>query len=176
MRKFTYFYSLLLTALFLLPWSGVKATTPFTEGFEGSFVPTGWSTIHVSGTPNWQRSSNDTYVTPHGGSYYAKKAYNNSTNENYLITPQLSPVAGETLQFYIASQNYTGSTVTVEVSETTATADAFTTVLDTYKSYVEINNSWGAAKEISLSSYAGKNIYIAFHVVDKNGGHIYLDD
>jgi len=176
MSKKFYSFFILLTAFLWLGTGKMWGTTPFTEGFETSLTPTGWSTIHVSGTPVWQRSSSDGYVSPHGGSYYAKKAYNTSQNENYLVMPQLSPVAGETLKFYLASQNYTGSTVTVEVSVTTPEAANFTTVLATYKSNVDINNSWGAAKELSLSAYAGQNIYVAFHVVDKNGGHIYLDD
>ncbi len=176
MSKKFYSFLFLLTAFLWLGTSKMWGTTPFTEGFESSFTPTGWSTIHVSGTPVWQRSSSDGYVSPHGGSYYAKKAYNTSQNENYLVMPQLSPVVGETLKFYLASQNYAGSTVTVEVSESTPTAANFTTVLATYNSNVDINNSWGSVKEISLSAYAGKNIYVAFHVVDKNGGHIYLDD
>ena len=176
MSKKLYSFFILLTAFLFLGTGTMWGTTPFTEGFEGSFTPTGWTTIHVSGTPVWQRSSSDGYVSPHGGSYYAKKQYNSSQNENYLVMPQLTPVAGETLQFYLASQNYAGSTVTVEVSETTPTAANFTTVLATYKSNVDINNSWGAAKEVSLSAYAGQSIYVAFHVVDKDGGHIYLDD
>ncbi len=170
------FYSLILILTALLFSGNVWGTTPFTEGFETSITPDGWNRIHVSGTPVWQRSSSDGYVSPHGGSYYAKKQYNSSKNENYLVMPQLSPVAGETLQFYLASQNYAGSTVTVEVSESTPEAANFTTILATYKSNVDINNSWGTAKEISLSAYAGQNIYVAFHVVDKDGGHIYLDD
>ena len=171
------FYSLILlaAALICLP-STVKATTPFTEGFETAVPPTGWSTIHVKGG-NWSRNNTTYYVGIHGGSYDAMMAYATSGGaDNYLITPQLSPVDGETLKFYIASQNYENTTVTVEVSETTNTsASDFTDVLATYKSKIDINTTW-AEKELSLGAYAGKNIYIAFHVVDNNGANIYLDD
>lgn len=116
-------------------------------------------------------------MTVHGGSYHAKIGYSSSGGDNYLITPQLSPVAGETLKFYIGSTTWGGSTLTVEVSETTNTsASDFTTVLATYLSNVDMNKTWGDAKEISLSAYAGKNIYIAFHMVDNNGDNVYIDD
>lgn len=176
MKKINYFYSLLIMALFLLPWSGVKATTPFTEGFETSVPPTGWSTIHVKGS-TWTRVASDYYMTVHGGSYHAKISYSSSGGDNYLITPQLSPVVGETLKFYLGSTTWGGSTLTVEVSETgNSNASDFTTVLATYKSNIDINTTWGDAKEISLSDYAGKNIYIAFHMVDNNGDNVYIDD
>ena len=168
-------YNLILAAALCFA-GNVWATTPFSEGFETSLTPEGWSTIHVKGS-SWQRASSDYYVSVHGGSYYAKIAYSSSGGDNYLITPQLSPVNGETLQFYLASQTWGGSTLTVEVSEASNTNAAdFTTVLATYQSKVDLSTEWGEEKEISLSAYAGKNIYIAFHMVDKNGDNVYLDD
>ena len=176
MRKI-YFMMLLAAALICVP-TGVKATTPFTEGFESSTLPVNWTTIHVSGSSTyvWKTEYNNYYVKPHSGSYSAFVSYASGGHNNYLVTPQLNPVEGETLRFYIASQNYAGTTVTVEVSEAGNTNPAdFTTVLATYQSNTNINTTW-LEQELSLSAYAGKNIYIAFHVVDNNGGHIYLDD
>ncbi len=173
-------YSLILLAVALLcAPTGVKATTPFTEGFESSTLPVNWTTIHVSGSSTyvWKTEYNNYYVKPHSGSYSAFVSYASSGgHNNYLVTPQLNPVEGETLRFYIASQNYAGTTVTVEVSEAGNTDPAdFATVLATYQSQTNINTTW-LEQELSLSAYVGKNIYIAFHVVDNNGGHIYLDD
>ena len=148
------------------------------ESFEGSsFPPTDWSSIHVKGD-SWTRvTSSEYYVTPHSGTYEAKVAYKSSGADNYLITPQLRPVSGESLKFYLASQKYSGTTVTIEVSTTDNTsASSFTTVLGTYASNSDITNSWGSEKTISLEDYAGQDIYVAFHVVDNNGAHIYLDD
>ena len=177
MKQKIYSFLTLLTAFLWLGTGSVWGTTPFTENFNSSSLPANWSTIHVSGGKSWEMAYNNYYVSPHSGSYSAFVSYSSSGHNNYLITPQLSPVAGETLKFYLASQTYTGTTVTIEVSETTNTsASDFTTVLATYHSNVDITNSWGDVKEISLSAYAGKNIYVAFHVVDANGGNIYLDD
>lgn len=176
MRKI-YFMMLLAAALLCVP-TGVKATTPFTEGFESSTLPVNWTTIHVSGSSTyvWKTEYNNYYVKPHSGSYSAFVSYASEGHNNYLVTPQLNPVEGETLRFYIASQNFAGTTVTVEVSEAGNTDPAdFTTVLATYQSNTNINTTW-LEQELSLSAYAGKNIYIAFHVVDNYGGHIYLDD
>ena len=172
MKKIFTLFSVMLVATSLC-----LATTPFTEGFESSSLPETWTTIHVSGS-SWQTVRNNYYVAPHTGDYSAMVAYASSGGaDNYLVTPQLSPVAGEIIQFYLASQNYAGTTVTIEVSEASNTDAAdFTTVLATYKSNVDITSKWGDAKEISLSAYAGKNIYVAFHVIDDNGGNIYVDD
>ena len=168
-----------LTVLLLILTVGVGtvfATTPFTEGFESSVPPTGWSTIHVKGS-SWTRAASDYYMTVHSGSYHAKIGYSSSGGDNYLITPQLSPVVGETMKFYIGSTTWGGSTLTVEVSEAgNSSASDFTAVLATYHSKTDINKTWGDAKEISLSAYAGKNIYIAFHMVDTNGDNVYIDD
>ena len=175
--KKIYNLMLLAAALICVP-TGVKATTPFTEGFESSTLPVNWTTIHVSGSSTyvWKTEYNNYYVKPHSGSYSAFVSYASGGHNNYLVAPQLNPVEGETLRFYIASQNYAGTTVTVEVSEAGNTNPAdFTTVLATYQSNTNINTTW-LEQELSLSAYAGKNIYIAFHVVDNNGGHIYLDD
>ena len=176
MSKKLYSFFILLTAFLWLGTGTMWGTTPFTEGFESAVPPTGWSTIHVKGS-SWSRVASDYYMTVHGGSYHAKIGYSSSGGDNYLITPQLSPVVGETLKFYIGSTTWGGSTLTVEVSETTNTsASDFTTVLATYHSNVDMNKTWGDAKEISLSAYAGKNIYIAFHMVDNNGDNVYIDD
>ncbi|MBR4432024.1 MAG: choice-of-anchor J domain-containing protein, partial [Paludibacteraceae bacterium] len=176
MRKFTYFYSLLLTALFLLPWSGITAEQ-LVEGFETGVPPTDWSSQNVKGSP-WTRAPKDGFVTVHGGSYYAKVAYASSGGaDNYLITPQLRPAAGESLKFYLASQNYAGTTVTIEVSTTNTSTSAFTNVLATYASNTDISSStYNTEQSVSLADYVDQDIYIAFHVVDNNGGNVYLDD
>ena len=176
MKHFSYKLMALLLML-SMPWLA-NATAPFTEGFESSSLPETWTTIHVSGSPTWQTVRNNYYVAPHSGDYSAMVSYAYSGGaDNYLVTPLLTPVAGEVLQFYLASQSYTGTTVTIEVSEASNTDAAdFTTVLATYQSNVDITNKWGEAKELSLSAYAGKQIYVAFHVIDNNGGNIYVDD
>ena len=86
MRKFTYFYSLLLTALFLLPWSGIKAAetispeSPYTTGFETDAV--------YSIPANWTKVSGDAYYpdVESGSASYA------GSHHLYFTGGQSSPV------------------------------------------------------------------------------------
>lgn len=163
----------LLAALFLPLATHAQET--LNEGFE-NWPPEEWTIIHVSGSSNW-----GTNTTAHSGSKAASINYATSGHENYLITPRLTPVAGDNLSFFATAQQYAGTTLTIEVSTTTPEAAAFGTVLATYTSGAEGTlgttslGTW-VNKTIDLSSYAGQNIYIAFHVVDNNGGRLNIDD
>lgn len=163
----------LLAALFLPLATHAQET--LNEGFE-NWPPEEWTIIHVSGSSNWE-----TNTTAHSGSKAASINYATSGHENYLITPRLTPVAGDNLSFFATAQQYAGTTLTIEVSTTTPEAAAFGTVLATYTSGDEGTlgttslGTW-VNKTIDLSSYAGQNIYIAFHVVDNNGGRLNIDD
>ena len=171
-------YSILL--FIALVCCGTVRAEQLNEGFEGTtFAPEGWTTIHVSGSSSyiWKRYTSS-YGTPgHESASYAQMDYASSGHENYLITPQLKPEAGEKLTFY-TSQKYSGSTtVTIEVSTTTAEASAFTTTIFTYTDVgASYQQSAWAKQEVDLTTYVGQDIYIAFHVVDDNGYSFYLDD
>ena len=168
----------LFTTLMLLCLSGaVNAQIPqLNEGFEGTtFPPQDWTPIHVSGSSNWQR--NTSYHNSDAACAYI--AYASSGAENYLVTPKLAPQDGESFSFYIKQTNssWSGTTITIEVSTTDATAASFTTVLATYTSGSSGNLSTSfAPKSIDLSAYVGQEIFIAFHVVDDNGNNICIDD
>ena len=149
------------------------------EGFEDtSFPPDDWSTIHVSGVVEWTR--NTSYK--HAGEASAKANYDSSTgHENYLVTPKLTPAAGDTLSFFVASQRYSATTLSIEVSTTDAAAASFTTVLETYTTGTSgtigttSTDTW-VEKRISMEDYVGQDIFIAFHIVDNNGSAVYIDD
>ncbi len=173
---------LLFSVLLLLMTAiGAVAQNQLNEGFESTtFPPDDWTTIHVSGTNSFTRSTSYSYT----GDACAYMAYASAGHENYLVTPMLIPAADEALSFYISGQSWSGTTITIEVSTTTATASAFTTTLATYTS-----GSGGTLGTTSLTTfvrktisasvlepYVGQQIYIAFHVVDNNGSHICIDD
>lgn len=171
--KKIYNLMLLMAALICLPWSA-KAEQ-LNEGFENiTFPPEGWSTIHVSGSESWQRStstySNYGYETPSAA--YLK--YASAGHENYLVTPVLRPSASENLTFYIKKQYSGSTTVKVELSTTTAEASAFTVTLATYGD-ADVTSTW-AQKVVEIpTEYVGTDIYLAFHVQDANGFGVYLD-
>ncbi len=159
-----------LAALLFAP--AVATAQALNEGFEdSSFPPDGWTTIHVSGSNAWARN---TGTGNNSSSAFAYRKDVSGGYNDYLITPLLAPASGDSLSFWLASQfsyNYAGTTLTIEVSTTTPTADAFTTTLATYES--GSSGSFGTSgstdwvnKKVDLSAYAGQQIYIAFHAVD----------
>ena len=168
---------LLLTAMLCLPLT--LRAEQLNEGFEdATFAPDGWKSIHVSGSKSWERNSS----YHHEGAACAYVNYASSPgHENYLVTPKLLPADGESLSFYVASQSYSGTTLTIEVSTTTAEAASFATTLATYTTGSSgtigtTSASTWVEKVIDLSAYAGQEIYVAFHVVDNDGSSLYLDD
>ena len=153
---------LLLVAL-VVPW--VTHGQTLNEGFEATgFPPDDWTTIHVSGANYFGVNTGAAYVN-----------YASAGHENYLVTPKLTPKSGESLSFYVKTQTYPSTTLTIEVSTTGNSAADFTTTLATYNSPIQPSNSY-VQKTIDLSAYVGQNIYIAFHVVDNDGGGVWIDD
>ena len=169
---------MLLLAL-VVPWTAMAQNPQLNEGFDGStFPPKDWSTIHVLGGRYWERKTDSYNSQPASAFVQYDNTGNGNHSNNYLVTPKLVPAEGEALNFYIkANGTWSGTTVTVELSTTTATADAFTTTLDSYTSG-SISTSWTqiTIPASLLESYENQEIYIAFHVDDYNGAGIYIDD
>ncbi|MBO4567410.1 MAG: choice-of-anchor J domain-containing protein [Bacteroidales bacterium] len=167
---------LILLMTLLAPWA--VAQNQLNEGFESAtFPPEEWSTIHVSGNNSWARSTSQ----HHNGNASAYAHWASAGHENYMITPKLEPQSGESLSFFVSAQSYSGTTLYVKVSTTTPEASAFSTTLATYTTGSSgtigtTSTSTFVEKIIDVSSYAGQQIYIAFHIVDSNGGDIYIDD
>jgi len=174
---------LALAALVLLAPAVSWGQTTLNEGFESTtFPPDDWTSIHVSGSQSWVRS---TGTGASSSSAYAFRKDVSGGYNDYLITPKLVPQTGDELSFYLASQyayNYANTTLTIEVSTTTPTVDAFNTVLATYNSGPSGNfgttgeSNW-VNKTVDVSAYVGQEIYIAFHAVDAGyNADVRIDD
>lgn len=114
MRKFSYFYSLLLTALFLLPWSGVKAaqSLPYSYGFENDLLELedGWTKYFGTSLSSNNNECAIVGAAKKTGSYgFRFSSYNTSgANAQYLISPELDGTNGIIVTFYYkASATYT---------------------------------------------------------------------
>lgn len=172
----------------VLATTGAWAQAQLNEDFEGStFAPEDWMAIHVSGDKSWERMPNDRDK----GGFGAYMTYSKDGSENYLITPQLLPAKkngtsfNEQLIFKVAAQQYTGTTLRIEVSTTDTKPSSFTPI----KTYTT-GSSQGISTNIGSTmlnqwrekyvgipdKYIGKPIYIAFHVIDHNGSTIVIDD
>ncbi|MBQ0082299.1 MAG: choice-of-anchor J domain-containing protein [bacterium] len=142
MKRFLIVMALMLALC--VPWAHGQTLN---EGFGGSaFPPDEWTTIHVSGVNYFGVNSDAAYVN-----------YASNSHENYLVTPQLAPKSGESLSFYVKTQTFSGTTLTIEVSTTGNAAADFTTTLATYTSPIATSYT---LKSIDLSAYVGQNIYI----------------
>ena len=166
MKKTFLFLTLFLTMLTF----GVRAQVPvFTEGFEGTSLPTGWTIIDADQDGNnWEHISvqGDLSSGHTGTGAYASYSYENSTYDaltpnNWLVTPaiELSGTSSLTYWFTVAV-SYPGDHYGVYVSTTSATdTSAFTLLFE--ETPTAANGTW-TMRTVDLTSYAGNTVYIAF--------------
>lgn len=145
------------------------------EGFEGEgFPPEGWTTIDGYAGYGWKKAAKL--------GHNCAKIQEVSGTENWLITPQLKPDAGEKLKFSACIGDYASTgELRVEVSLSGTDASSFE-VLETYYTSQSKGDAahqlWKSEwKEytIDLSAYKGSAIYIGFHQAGGTDG-IFLDD
>lgn len=170
MKRVLYF-----VAVMAMLCSGHAWGQQLNEGFEGeSFPPEGWTVIDGYAGYGWKKG----VKLQHNCAYIQEV----SGTENWLITPQLRPDAGESLHFSACIGDYASTgELRIEVSMSGTDAGSFE-VLDTY--YTSQSKGDAAHRlwktewveyTLDLSAYAGQPIYIGFH---QAGGtdRIYLDD
>jgi len=145
------------------------------EGFEDpTFPPAGWHTKNILGGVIWMRATG----IAHSGSYSAIIAWETSGGEDWLVTPQLSILAGDSLKFWARRYwpaIYHPDSLDIRISTSDTSASSFTTVLAAYDVNTFPNPDFGEYK-IDLSGFTNQNIYIAFRHFDINGNGMYLDD
>ncbi len=170
----------LLLILFILFISGAahaQLSGYVKEGFEGStFPPTGWQTVNVTGDGFWRKA--DTIF--HSGLSSAFITYDPILGEDWLISPQFTVAATDQLEFWMAPR-YVGfppDKLYIEVSTTDASISSFTKVILKLEEGVNYPTSPFAWQKysVSLSRYAGQNIYLAFKHSDANGDGVFVDD
>ena len=165
MKRFTSFLIAILLAI-----TGFSQTT-LNEGFEGSaFPPTDWTTIHVSGSYSWARTTD----YHHNGSACAYMHYTTGGN-NWLITPKLVVAStADSLAFWAKKGSSGTTTISIKVSTTTLDTNSFGASIATYTP--ENLTTTFQRFSVPLSAYVGQNVYVAFQVIDANGIHTYIDD
>ena len=166
MKKTFLFLTLFLSMLTF----GVRAQVPiFTESFEGTSLPTGWTIIDADQDGNnWEHISvqGDLSSGHTGTGAYASYSYENSTYDaltpnNWLVTPaiELSGTSSLTYWFTVA-ESYPGDHYGVYVSTTSATdTSAFTLLFE--ETPTAAHGTW-TMRTVDLTSYAGNTVYIAF--------------
>ena len=146
------------------------------EDFQGTiFPPKGWIKKRMKGTYEWVRAINEYSTT---GNAFAKVRWDNYPgHDNWLITPRLTPLAGEKISFKVRTPDHSqGTTLYVRVSKSSTDTADFTDRVLTLKRNTEITSGRWTKHTVDLQPYVGKNIYVAFQVVDRGGMIVSLDD
>ncbi len=157
-------------------------TLPFTENFDGTgestpedWIPEDWMNVDADGdTEVWlwdsfEDTENDIYET-----YMTSYSYTDETGaltpDNWLITPQiyLEPSAADeyvNLLFHITTMadtpEYRTETYQVLISETDTDPESFSVLWEETFSEEDENWVW-KQRNIDLSDYEGKAVYLAF--------------
>lgn len=150
------------------------------ESFEDAqFAPEGWSTIDSDSYCAWRRVSKDdnTTLSVFDGRACAVVPGCYST-ENYLITPQLRPSAGEKLHFAARVKEYSSKgMLKIEVSTNGTEKTSFVELASFSTSSNIEGHLWKSDWQeynIDLGAYAGQRIFVAFHQVGE-AENIYVD-
>jgi hypothetical protein len=145
------------------------------EGFEDTlFPPLGWTATTTTGTVVWERE----YGFGYTGNASALANYSTPANEKWLITPQVTIAAGDSLTFWIRrsySVAYPPDSLYVLVSTTNANLTSFTHTLMVIDVANGLANAW-ARLAASVNAFAGQNVYIAFKHVNTDGNGFNMDD
>lgn len=143
------------------------------ESFDGeSFPPEGWTVINANQYSAWTQTTKEGRTCAMVPGTYGY--------ENYLITPQLKPEAGEKLTFDARVGDYASKgELRIEVSLTGTDKSSFTVVETFYTSRnAESNGIWKtewSSCSVDLSAYVGQRIFVAFHQYGE-AEKIYIDD
>ena len=182
---------MLLMATFLLR---IQAQIPyFTENFDESSLPTGWTIVDADGDNfNWQSS-----ITLMGSNYghnssagcFCSQSYDHDYGvlypDNWLITPAIELGTGSTLSYWICAQDasYAAEHYGVYISTSYTgnpddfNADDFTLLYqETIGQGTRVQSPW-VEHLISLSEYGDSTVYIAFrHFNCHDMFYLNLDD
>ncbi|MBI5217663.1 MAG: choice-of-anchor J domain-containing protein [Bacteroidia bacterium] len=163
------------------------------ESFESSFPPTGWTKQNPDGGTGWAQCANGTTplngwnggtqdVPSGGGNFVAYCTYTTggtASNDQWLITPQFTVSSGDSIIFNLWWFGAYEDSLHVLISTTTNQTSAFTTLLMDVDTLDLMPMSTWKRYALSLNTYAGQNIYIAFReIISDNqnmGAYLALD-
>jgi hypothetical protein len=182
MKQFRWIFAISLAILVL---GSTGWAVPLNESFSyTNFPPIGWQTVQTGeGLKVWTRSTSNTHTTPGCARSEYEDLALGEVSERWFITPHLSvDNATDSIAFWVRTY-YSfiagDDSLFVLVSTTDSLPASFTGVIAGYKcgqggdfinEYVRFS--------LSLESYVGSDIYIAFLHTDPDDGDntIYLDD
>ena len=157
-----------------VPLSGKSlAVGSLFESFTGvTFPPTKWKVVNKDGGTNlWIRSTTKFNTSPAS----AGSSWESSTlqNDDWLITPKLSVVTGDSLTFW---QSIYSASFPEDLYVRVGTTNDPNTGTWTDLAYINDNTTTWKYRAYDLSAYNGQNIYIAFVNRSFDAWTIFVDD
>lgn len=177
------------------------STLPFTETFEGSFVPTGWtrnsadvadgSAWAADGIKQWEKRSTSGNGTSTASAAMNYAHYNYNTGDlDELVSPaiDLSGTSAPELTFNVAHAYYGSSNQErLRVLISTDCGVTYTSIYDkSYSTLATVGQmtadfsptlaSHWRLETLDLTAYAGSSIVLKFEGTNGYGNNLYLDD
>ncbi len=183
MRKFLIF---LIVSLFYSNLYTQQLVVKLNEGFElTTFPPLGWKRISPLGAKVWERKTiplpPEIMQPPIQGNAVARIDMENTGGEDWLITKKISNIEiGDSLLFYLIKQYsggpYPPDSMNIRVSITDSLMPSFSNfILRINVAGLPVGNQVWHRYSLSLTQFAGQNIYIAFQHKNTNGHGCAID-
>lgn len=166
----------LLLAFVTIP---LIANAQFFQNFDNAeTIPTGWTVLNGGDSNAWTIVNfTGGNISAYSGTNTASIGYSSTAHNDYLVTPAITVTSGvsDFLSFYARSRDpQYPETISIKISTTTPTADAFTKTLA-----ASVAPASGAAfykYSYSLSEYVGQTIYVGFYSTTTDQFFFDIDD
>lgn len=159
-----------LVALFAVTAVPVQATTPWVEDFETSFIPDGWTNLHLGTQFTWMWG----WTQAHSGIHSAEIRYywTEGLADEWLVTPAFDSTGEQylLLDFWESGVFWAEGGEIHEVLVSATVADdpaAFTSVWQVTPGnydapWLDSSREQWVNVQIDLSQYAGQTVFVAF--------------
>jgi PKD repeat protein len=164
---------------------------PLTEGFTGTFLPTGWTLVNANNSPTtWAKSTTVGRAPTAGNSmWFNNFAYNDADDDEVKIKPlNFSSLSAAQMTFDVAYARYNaGNFDGLEVLVSTNCGYSFTSVYsksgstlatapDNTSAFVPTSAQW-RTETIDLTAFINQpNVIISFKNLSGYGNNIYVDN
>jgi hypothetical protein len=143
--------------------------SPYFEGFEGAFPPTGWTQIVQNDTCTWMRDIDGLYPDPFEGSVAAYIPWQVGDPQDEWLKFSYTIASGEDHLTFATM----GSTLWTGYADFTVNIDGVP-IWSFYNDFPGVSWDYGVI-EIDLSSYIGQTVEIGFRYAGDDGADHYLD-
>jgi Cleaved Adhesin Domain/Secretion system C-terminal sorting domain/Fibronectin type III domain len=165
-----------ITLLLLMLLATLNGFSQFIQNFDGgTTIPAGWSVINGGGANTWVFSIPNSGVA-NSGTNVASITYNTTAHDDYLITPQITVVAGvnDRITYWVRNRSTT-FVEHYEVKLSTSTNTANTNFSVTLTPDTAAPSVW-TQMTVSLAAYIGQSVYVGFRALSTDQFELYLDD